>query len=387
MKLHRVLFVDDEPHVLDSIQRTLRGHFDVSTAVGAELGMAMIRASDPFAVVVSDLRMPGTDGIRFLTSVRRASPDSVRILLTGHADVEGAIKAVNDGQVFRFLRKPCSPMTLNRALEAAAQQYELVTAERELLEGTLQGTIHALADVLALVSPLAFARAVRVKEYVGGFAERFGIPNRWQFEVAALLSQIGAASIPRETADKLYFGRPLTDEESELARAIPATAANVVAHIPRLEGVREILRHQHRNFKADVPGAEGPWELDIPLGSRLLRVAFDLDLLLTQGLPARAAIESMMASESTYDPDVLKDFLQWQGYEAVPKRTRELQLCDLQTGMVLAVDVVTAQGVLLIARGQAVTRRVKNLIEDYWVDQPINGPVRVYIAHEEPAEV
>jgi hypothetical protein len=121
-------------------------------------------------VVVSDLQMPGMDGITLLSSLRKVSPDTVRVLLTGHADVDAAIAAVNEGNIFRFLRKPCPPGALLRALEASVEQYRLITAERVLLEQTLRGSLKTLTDILAFVNPVAFGRAIRSRKIVGEFA-------------------------------------------------------------------------------------------------------------------------------------------------------------------------------------------------------------------------
>jgi response regulator RpfG family c-di-GMP phosphodiesterase len=269
-----------------------------------------------------------------------------------------------------------------QALTAAIAQYDLVLAERELLEGTLQGSITALSEVLALNSPLAFARAVRVKACVGAFADRYEIPNRWQFEVAALLSQLGAASLPKELAEKIYFGQELTPEEHAQALEIPVSAAQIVSHVPRLDAVREVLAHQHRDFSAPHAEAPGPWGLDIPLGARLLRVAFDFDVLVSQGLAVRDALGRLADRIGAYDPDVLQDFVSWQREDLRTRRTRELTLGELRVGMTLAVDVVTEQGVLLIARGQVVTPRVMDLVQQYWLNQPIRGAVHVFLAEE-----
>src|SRR4030042_1805929 len=93
----------------------------------------------PYAVIVSDLKMPGMNGIKFLSKVREMAPDSVRVMLTGFAELQTAIDAVNEGNIFRFLTKPCPPDILSRALDMGIEQYRLITAERELLEQTLKG--------------------------------------------------------------------------------------------------------------------------------------------------------------------------------------------------------------------------------------------------------
>src|SRR5208283_5528581 len=129
----KILFVDDDPDILAGFQRQLRKTFTVETALGGEQGLKAVSEQGPFSVIVSDLRMPGMDGIRFLSCVREAAPDSVRLMLTGNADLQAAIGAVNEGHIFRFLTKPCNPQTLSNAITAGIRQYQLICAERELL--------------------------------------------------------------------------------------------------------------------------------------------------------------------------------------------------------------------------------------------------------------
>jgi DNA-binding NtrC family response regulator len=135
----RILFVDDEPAVLDGYCRLLHKEFSMLTAVGGAAGLELIEGAktDPFAIVVSDMRMPGMDGVQFLSRVRALSPDTVRIALTGQADMQTAADCVNEGSIFRFLTKPCQKDVLGRALTSGLVQYRLVLAEKELLEKTL----------------------------------------------------------------------------------------------------------------------------------------------------------------------------------------------------------------------------------------------------------
>lgn len=103
----RILLVDDEPNVLSALARQLHPLYQVSLTPSPEEGLLLLEREGPFAVVLSDMRMPKMDGATFLKHVRERSPDTIRLLLTGHADLESAIAAVNEGQVFRFLTKPC----------------------------------------------------------------------------------------------------------------------------------------------------------------------------------------------------------------------------------------------------------------------------------------
>ena len=187
----KILFVDDDPNLLAAYQRGLRKQFEIETAQGGEEAITRIKVAGPFAVLVSDLRMPGMDGVRLLGQIRQLAPDTVRILLTGNGDLEGAIAAVNEGNIFRFLTKPCAPDALATALGAALAQYRLVTSERDLLQNTLRGSVRVLIDVLALVNPAAFGRAQRVRRLARRLIAEIKLPSDWQLEIAVMLSQLG----------------------------------------------------------------------------------------------------------------------------------------------------------------------------------------------------
>src|ERR1700722_1581021 len=126
----RVLFVDDEPNVLAGFERQFRNRYAMKTAPSGAEGLATLDANGPFAVIVSDLRMPGMDGVQFLSRVCDRYPNSIRILLTGYADVQQVVEVVNRANIFRFLTKPCPPPSLAATLEAALEQHRLMTAEK-----------------------------------------------------------------------------------------------------------------------------------------------------------------------------------------------------------------------------------------------------------------
>ena len=241
----RILFVDDEPNLLAAVQRQTRKHFEIETAVGGEEGLAKFEKEGPFGVVVSDLRMPGMNGIEFLAKVREMSPGTVRLMLTGFADLEAAMDAVNESNIFRFLTKPCPPTRMIKALSDALAQFDLVMAEKELLEKTLSGSVKVLVEVLSMVNPNAFSRASRIKKYVSQVSEVLGLENKWRFEVAALLSHLGCVTLSQETLDKIIAGRPLSKEEQALYEKHPQVAASLLMRIPRMEEVAAMVEGQY----------------------------------------------------------------------------------------------------------------------------------------------
>jgi response regulator RpfG family c-di-GMP phosphodiesterase len=377
----RILCVDDEPNILAGFQRNLRGSFEVAVATGGEAALDLIARERPFAVVVSDMRMPGMDGATFLARARAVTPDSVRVLLTGHADFDAALAAVNEGQIFRFLTKPCPHDLLVSTLDAAATQYRLVGAERELLELTLTGAIKTLSEILALSNPAAFGRASRVHRTVSALCDRLRLTDRWAIEVAAQLSQIGCIQLPAPVAEKLYFGQALSEAEQAQVKRVPTLAAQLLANIPRLEPVREILATQDRRFD----GADDPARLTgqaPPLGACLLKLAVDLDTLETAGMNSAEALAVMQSRQGHYDARLFEAL-----EEEVASRTSstvvELTLAQMRPGMLLVEDVRNRAGVLLVARGYTVSQgllmRLQNLAPT------IKEPIRVVVPTAAPA--
>ncbi len=360
----RVLCVDDEPNVLEGLSLTLRRRYDVVTAPGGAEGLEILTGTSAFAVVISDMRMPGMDGAAFLSRAKGVAPDAVRLVLTGQADVDTAIAAVNDGALFRFLTKPCPPAVLLAAVDAAAEQHRLVTAERVLLEQTLHGSIKALTDVLALVSPTSFGRATRIKQLVSELAESVGLEPRWQVEVAAMLSQIGYLSLPAETAERVYYGKPLSADEQRTVARLPDLTQELLGNIPRLETVREILAGSTKPFrKPTVPEAAG--RQVVTRGSELLKVALEFDAL--DSVPATSgplALEPMRAT-GRYDPEVLRMLGKIRGTDRVSREAREIPTAELRVGMVLAEDVKAPNGALLVARGHEVSARLLERVKNF----------------------
>jgi response regulator RpfG family c-di-GMP phosphodiesterase len=367
--LPRILCVDDEPNVLQALQRQLRQRFSVTTAVGATVGLEAVKDQGPFAVVLSDLRMPEVDGVAFLRSVKGIAPETVRVLLTGQGDFPAAVAAVNEGHIFRFLTKPCSPPMLLQALEESAEQYRLVIAERVLLKETLRGSIHALMNILALANPAAYGRATRVKRYAMEVLGQIGQAEGWHVVIAAMLSQIGCVSLPPGTAEKLYQGQSLTGKEQSMVERLPEVSEQLLANIPRLEPVREILAFQAKRFDGQGPPAKPLRGEEIPPGARVLKLVLDYDLLRTGGRSHPAALAVLKERKGWYDPRLI------EALSALPSKRqtedageREVSLDQLQQGMVLAEDVKTLNGQLLIAQGHEVTvgllARLRNLSEE-----------------------
>jgi response regulator RpfG family c-di-GMP phosphodiesterase len=369
----KILCVDDEPLVLEGLTLHLRRAFRLFTAPSGAAGLEVLAKESDCSVVVSDMRMPQMSGAQFLAKVRELHPNSVRVLLTGQSDLESAIAAVNEGQIFRFLTKPCPPNVLLSALGSAVRQHELIMAERVLLEQTLRGCVKTLTDVLSITNPTAFGRASRAKQYMTQLLSYINRRDDWQSEVSAMLSQIGCVTLPGDVLERMYEGQPLTEDEASMAAGLPAVAERLLAHIPRLEGVREILLHMDDHFEAK-PGQSLKGE-SIPWGARALKVVLDFTGLEWQLGGSAPALDMMRGRSGWYDPGIFVAFAALQGNAASGVEVRSVSVRELREGMILHQNLTTRTGMLVMAKGHEITEssieRIANFSKRVGVREPI----------------
>ena len=294
----KILLVDDEPNVLDGYRRTLGREFTLETAVGGQEALALMEKA-PYAVVVSDMRMPGMDGVQLLSRVKTQSPDTIRVMLTGHADMETAINAINEGSIFRFLNKPVTKDMMAKTLTSALVQYRLVTAEKQLLEQTLSGALQVLTEVLSLVNPAAFSRAARARRYIHHVVTSMKLGNPWQYEVAAMLSQLGCVTLAPETIDAVYKGDTLSPEEQAQYDSHPNVAYQLLSKIPRLEPIAWMIRHQNRA----VSQSENTELPDIRKGAEVLRLVLEYEQATHQGASRTEAAHTLARQNSEMGPE------------------------------------------------------------------------------------
>ncbi|MDQ1646139.1 MAG: hypothetical protein QOJ50_2323 [Cryptosporangiaceae bacterium] len=375
--LPRILLVDDEPSLLDGLRRQLRREFAVEVATSGAAGLAALAENGPFIVVMSDFRMPGMDGAAFLAAARAATPDTTRMLLTGQADLAGTAAVVNEGQVFRLLLKPVDPEVLNAALRDGVAHHRLVVAERELLEQTLQGSVKALVDVLALVNPEMFARSNRIRRHVAALLDELPTPDRWAIDLAAALSRLGAASLPPSVASKVETGAPLVGPEQAMVDQIPVVTVQLLSGIPRLDPVIAAIRYSRKGYDGSGRPESTLSGSEIPLGARILRIVEDFERLTGRGEPDVFAIEALKRHSGAYDPELLNVF----GRIVTGRRRmypREVTIANLEPGMVLEAELHTRTGVLLVKRGHEITPSLLTRIRNYAsMDAGVAEPVPV----------
>jgi len=331
-------------------------------------------------VIVSDMKMPGMNGIELLSLSKKISPDTVHILLTGYADLQTAIEAVNKGGLFRFLTKPCDIETLSSALNDGLRQYQLIVSEKELLEQTLLGTVKVLSQILALVNPTAQGLANRLKGYCRHMVKELGLKEKWLFEMAAMLSQLGCLTIPQEILTRFFTGGEMTDKELAIMKQQPAATVKLLMHIPRLDDVVEIISLQNSPYSEFPQYSDSRAETysKTHLGAQMLHVALGLDCLLMPGTYPAKAIRSMKEDNKDFNPALVAAM---DSFDFGLQNMVHMNILskDLTTHMILNEDIYTTHGILLASNGQWVTMPLLLGILNYAHTVGIKEPFSVLV--------
>jgi putative two-component system response regulator len=272
----RVLFVDDDRSLLDAMARRFHGRYAVHIADSAETGTQRIRQGEPFAIIVSDLCMPGEDGISFLSKASDLSPDSVRIMLTGQAELETSIRAVNEGNIFRLLLKPCPAEILEKALSDGSRQHHLIRTERELyalkkLNESLGGLVQAFIKVMESKDPYTAGHQLRVAEFSVKIAGALGLATdvveqiRW----AAMVHDIGKIYVPVEFLNK---AGKLNSCEWNVLKMHPQIGHDILKPVGFPFPIHEIILQHHE--KMDGSGyPRGLKRSEIRMEAQIIAVA------------------------------------------------------------------------------------------------------------------
>lgn len=385
----KILFIDDEQNILDAYRRSLRKQFDIDTALGGAEALRKMKEDGPYAILITDMRMPGMDGLEFLKQAQTVAPNSVRMMLTGNADQRTAAEAVNQGHVFRFLSKPCQPEDFAMALQCGLHQYRLITAEKELLTKTLGATIRMLVELLGLINHDLFDDAQTLRQNMKSLTEALqasgGLEHKqeaWTLDLAALLARIGIVAVPPTVVCKARLGDKLTDEEQHAWFRVPEVGYNLLRKIPRLEEVANIIRYQHKNFDGTGVPDDHVAGAAIPQGARMLKVLNDLTEIEAGKVARNEALTMLQRRQGRYDPAILAAFsptvanapVTEPTYKTIPVPLKELTCNDI-----LAGDVETLDGHILLAAGRRLSEVLLERLNNYATIAGIKEPILVKV--------
>ena len=394
---HSLLLVDDEENILNSLKRTLRKEqYRIITAQSGMEGLSVIDR-EKISLVLSDHRMPGMEGVEFLNEVRLKSPDTIRMMLTGYADMQSVMNAINHGEVYRFITKPWDDEEIRFIVRDALRHYDLIdenkalqalthkqnielkdlnnnledkvaerTKEVEVLYKDLEQNfidfVRVFMSLLELKSQFLGSHCKRVAALSRRLADKAGLPSdeKLDIEVASLLEDIGALGFPEKMLRKRES--ELDPTEKALLQQHPVLGQTTLQHIKKLLSVSLLIRHHHERYD----GSGYPDNLKgerIPAGSRIIAIVDLFDKLINPSDGGerysvdRAFLVLEKEAGKRFDPllvgkfnEVLHEF----SHDVIEADTREIDVDELKEGMLLASDVRTKRGLLLMASGEVI---------------------------------
>ncbi|MEM9160101.1 MAG: response regulator [Verrucomicrobiota bacterium] len=353
-----ILCVDDERSVLVSIKRALRGICEVEFADSAENALKALEGSESYAAIVSDMRMPGMNGIEFLEKARHLSSHSSRIMLTGDSDQSTAIDALNKGSLYRFLKKPFSNADFLASIEASIRHYQMEVAEKDLLQRTLQGSLQALVDLLSMADPNAFQMSGRLKEIASQLGRIQKLNPTWMLNISAMLAPVGYVTLPGGVPKSKASDGSKNREMIEAWR----TSSQIVKRIPRLEKVS-------RAIELSLQQEVGALEKD-RLVARLaatLKIADQYGRLRRRGLTKKEAIADLKDVKGEFEQISIAALNSVE----LPEDNmivREIATARIEEGMIFSGDVFTLDGLMLAPDGirasQAILNKMKNFAKE-----------------------
>ncbi|RMG41656.1 MAG: response regulator [Candidatus Dadabacteria bacterium] len=379
----KILLVDDEPNILEGLRRNITDkNMQVDLAHSGKVALRKMSEGDPYAIIVSDIRMPQMDGVELLKRVKEEYPDTVRMVLTGYADLSAALSVVNEAQVFRIMTKPCSAAVFKETLAQAIRQYELQQSEKVLVHQTLHGTVKVLTEIWSLYDPIASYQIPGIKKVLERLLEHVSVKQKTDLFLALMLGQIGSAVIPAPLLLRERTEDELSEPEKRMLEQVPVTSSEFIQHIPRLENVAHIIRYQEKGFDGSgVPYDEQLKGNDIPIESRMIKIARDYVTLIDKGIKDEFLIARLEETKNLYDPELFEIVKSWHS-DAVPAKKVESEFTEyaphkLSVGQVIFEDVETVDGVLLVPAGTVLSEAMIERIKNYSSVIGLKNPVKI----------
>jgi response regulator RpfG family c-di-GMP phosphodiesterase len=391
-----ILVVEDDPESLELMLEFLKAEgYPVEGCLTAEEAMDRLKEK-AYSCLLSDHYLPKMDGLTLLTHCREMQPYCVRLLVTGAASLDIAIKAINSGVVYHFLTKPWSPANLstavwngvrhhflsveNKALhEQTVQLNQLLESANRMLRQNFDHSLELCRNLLETFSPLLGKTTRAVEEICDRFCELDLLDAEEQkiLRVSATLHNIGLLGIPRDLLQKAFRApHQLSGEQRRLIEKHPLYGETVVQFVGNLSGVAETIRAHHERW--DGKGfPDGLREQAIPVPARYLAVA---TRFVESGLPTDRAMEQLQAeSNQAFFPEAVRAFSRIFQSRELPRKVKEITFPELRPGMTLAKSLHSPSGLLLISEGKRVTQEMLNKIRNHSIMDHVNDPILVYL--------
>jgi response regulator RpfG family c-di-GMP phosphodiesterase len=392
----KVLYVDDEPALLDAFTSLMRKeNIKITTLQNSENIDSVLNKEGPFAVVLSDQRMPVCDGVHVLEKVKQQNPDTIRILITGYSDQNDTIRAINLGEIHSYISKPWDDEDFKREVNDWIIRFNLQKHNKyltkqlddenrelnELLEGTIVQTVRVLRDVANHVSPQVAAFNERVK--VIGTALLKSFPNltaneKWEIFRALELFNLGIALLPTGVQNMIEkHGLSVLNRVSS-AQNSHLLAAGLLKGIPRFKNVARIVELQARSYNGlGEPIDDFTQGENIPFGARFLHIIIDLVKTSSRSLSGTEALNLMLSHPKKYDIKLISQILGSSTVDNYKETEHTVNIKDVTPGMILVEDIRSKNNQLLMKAGFMLTETFIFILREWHKVNPIIEPIKV----------
>jgi DNA-binding NarL/FixJ family response regulator len=367
-----MLAIDGDAKLLRGVEFALKDMGRIRTASSWEEANAAMRDTAPYSVILVALTLQGMDSFLVHQWLRELHPESIVVLMVGAESMRSLGDAVNEIEPHRVIPKPFLGEAVRRVVEEAQAEYARIAQGREMLEGTLHGSLEAIAGMLAVAQPAAFGRAGRLRRMVSLLADKIGLPDKWEMQIAALLSQFGTVTLPAELVERLCRNQPVSAAEHSRMLASTEATLKLLLAIPRMARVCEILH------SVDLIPTRDPRDSRKQTGDaeRVLTLALDFDGLFAEHGTAREALRVMESRIGRYHMPYF-DALRGIVGSKNAARLIDIPLASVRLGQVFAADVRSPNNLLLVARGQPVTPPLLLKLREQWQGFAAQTIVRV----------
>lgn len=315
-KKHIILAIDDEQNNLSLINRTLRNNYEIMLASSGEEALKIVEEhGNEISLIVSDQKMPLMEGTDFFKRISAEYPNIIKILLTGHSNIDILVEAINECHLFQYILKPFEPEQLCMIVESGIKKFELSSSKTQILQDLSElfyKTIKSIAQALDAKDKYTHGHSMRVTLYALALAKKMDLPDELleEIETTGLLHDIGKIAIPERI---LLKPGKLTDEEYEIIKTHPELGERLVEGIEKLKLISGWLKSHHERY--DGRGyPDGLVGEEIPISSRIIAIADTYDAM-TSSRSYRSALshhdamnEISRCSGSQFDPNLSKLF-------------------------------------------------------------------------------
>ncbi len=386
----KILLVDDDDRILDALKRRLYRKFKITTVNGGAKALEILAKDPNYAVVISDQQMPEMNGIAFLRELIKHYPNIIRIMLTGNSDQHTAVCSINDAKVFRYLNKPCEIEDLSQAIVDGINQYRMESAERELLEQTLAGSVKLLTDILAMNAPEAFKQISIMRIAARKIAKHMKHPRAWELDLTVMLSAIGDVVLPLELRAKAASGAALSNAEREVFSGAPGVARELLMNIPRLKSVADAVYYKDKSFDGAGYPEDDVKGKDIPVNARILHIIEHL-LEVSNGLPPTLDdFRKLVAVSYQFDPELMEIIQEIFLNNSVSDISRDpnekemnVAITDLCIGDRLLQNLMTENGKLALSADNTLTATLLQQVLQFNKIRKLQEPVRIIRKEQE----